>query len=120
MTSLSVLLDTFGRQETGRPLGFDEHGVCQLDFRGGRRLAIEPDLHSSRAWIYSVLGPIPIGNPGMLFGKLLAANLFGHMTQDAWFAIDPDRGEIVLNRTFDTAQLDPVAFSPPWSSASWT
>jgi hypothetical protein len=107
---LSDLLDAFGRKHTGEPLKLDRHGVCQLDFRGGSRLAIEPEEGTSRAWIYADLARVPALDPGPLFGKLLAANLFGHLTDDAWFALDTERGEIVLNRTFDAGGLDPVQF----------
>jgi hypothetical protein len=107
---LSDLLDAFGRKHTGEPLKLDRHGVCQLDFRGGHRLAIEPEEGTSRAWIYADLARVPALDPGPLFGKLLAANLFGHLTDDAWFALDIERGEIVLNRTFDAGGLDPVQF----------
>jgi hypothetical protein len=113
---LSDLLEAFGRKHTGEPLRLDRHGVCQLDFRGGRRLAIEPEEGTSRAWIYADLARVPALDPGPLFGKLLAANLFGHLTDDAWFALDTERSEFVLNRTFDAGQLDPVSFDAMVSS----
>ena len=108
--TLDDLLAAFGERRTGKPFALDRHGVCQIDFRGGRRVAVEPDPETDRVYLYGRVAGLPSRNHAVVYGKLLLANLHGHYTDDAWFALDAAAEEIVLNRTFRLAHLDPEVF----------
>jgi hypothetical protein len=108
--TLADLLAALGERRTGKPFALDANGVCQIDFRGGRRIAIEPDPEGDRAYLYGRVAGLPARNHAVVYGKLLLANLHGHYTDDAWFALDAEAEEIVLNRTLWPARLDPDAF----------
>jgi hypothetical protein len=108
---LSDLLTAFGEAQAGRPFALDRNGVCRLGFHKGRELVVEPVEGSDKVHLYAALAPLPARNSATVYGKLLAANLFGEATGDAWFAIDPATEEIVLNRSFTTTHLDEEAFT---------
>jgi hypothetical protein len=108
--TLGELLTRFGDKHTGRPFALDDNGVCQIAFHEGRALGIEPVGRGDRAFIYSAIAPLPGRDAANVYGKLLAANLFGDATNEACFAIDPATEEILLHRAFETNHMDLEAF----------
>lgn len=104
--SIDDLLAEFGNRQTGQPLGLDGNGICRIGFRDGDFLDIEPVPGSDGVLVYAPLAPLPERNADVVYGKLLAANLFGEATGGAWFAIDPGTEEILLNRRLDLGDLD--------------
>jgi hypothetical protein len=108
--SIDDLLAEFGRRQTGKPLALDANGICRIGFRGDDFLDIEPVPGSDHALVYAPLAPLPERNAGNVYGKLLAANLFGEATGGAWFAIDPGTEEILLNRRLVLPDLDADRF----------
>lgn len=108
--SIDELLADFGRRQTGKPLALDANGICRIGFRGDAFLDVEPVPGSDHVLVYAPLAPLPERNAGNVYGKLLAANLFGEATGGAWFAIDPGTEEILLNRRLVLTELDADRF----------
>ncbi|HET6469930.1 MAG TPA: type III secretion system chaperone [Geminicoccaceae bacterium] len=65
---------------------------------------------SDRVYLYGRVAALPARHHTIVYGKLLMANLHGHYTDDAWFALDAEAEEIVLNRTLRLGQLDASGF----------
>jgi hypothetical protein len=111
MATIDELLAGFGEAVLGRPLAVAVgSGICELGFYGTRRLTLEPEPGSDKVHLYSALARLPAREAETVYGKLLTANLYGKGTGEAWFAIDPMREAIVLNRVLDTRHLDVDAF----------
>lgn len=108
--TLTELLSRFGEKHTGRPFALDDNGVCQIAFHEGRALGVEPVGSDDRAFIYSAIAALPEHDAANVYGKLLAANLFGDATDGACFAIDPATEEILLHRAVETSHMDLEAF----------
>jgi hypothetical protein len=108
--SIDELLAEFGRRQTGKPLALDGNGICRIGFRDDDFLDIEPVPGSDHVLVYAPLAPLPERNAGNVYGKLLAANLFGEATGAAWFAIDPGTEEILLNHRLVLPDFDADRF----------
>src|SRR5690242_118522 len=110
--TLAELLAAFGEAQAGRAFGLDRSGVCRLGFHEGCELVLEPVEGSDRVHLYAPMAPLPTPrHAGNVYGKLLAANLFGEATGGASFAVDPSGEEVVLNRSFETTHMDAAAFA---------
>jgi Tir chaperone family protein CesT len=110
MATLGELLVAFGEATVGQPLTLDRNGVCELAFHEGRRLTLEPEPGSDKVHLYSAVAPLPARDAANVYGKLLTANLFGSGTGEAWFAVDPTREMVVLNRILSTTHMDALEF----------
>jgi hypothetical protein len=110
MATIDELLAGFGEATVGEKLAIDPRGVCELGFHGTRRLTLEPEPGSDKVHLYGTIARLPGQNAETVYGKLLTANLYGKGADEAYFAVDPMRESIVLNRVLTTGHLDVEAF----------
>lgn len=86
------------------PIGFNEYGLCRLQFDDGLTVDLESADGGETLHICGSLGDLP--NSPQVCQTLLHANFLGEGTGGAAFALDRTSGELVLHRTLAAAQLD--------------
>ncbi len=102
--------------ELGEALGlgkleFNDDGLCRLVFDGKLTVDIELAPDGEGCFFYSTICTAPSESEADLYAALLEANLFGGATGKAVFALDSNRGEILLWREIEGEQTDFQSFS---------
>ena len=108
---LNDLLKEFGQQSGLGNLALDENNACRLIFDDKLNVDVEMLPDGERFFIHAFVCAAPDKDDGKLLSELLAANLFGHATGGAVFALDKNQGDILLFKAFETEQTDYQAFS---------
>lgn len=108
---LSELLQSLGKTLLLHDLQLNSQGVCQLIFEDRIEIHIEQAPAEEAAHLYAVLGKIPDEAKEPLYSRLLEAQLFFREVGDGCaFALDPEAGDILLNKRLVTTHLTEESF----------
>jgi hypothetical protein len=103
------LLKELGRR-MGVPLELDRNRACRLVFDERWTIDIEaPAERPGTAFVYAVVGAVPVPADAAFYRGLLEANLFGRETEGATLCVDALRGEILLQRILAVGATDLAA-----------
>ncbi|MBF0202342.1 MAG: type III secretion system chaperone [Desulfamplus sp.] len=91
-------------------LALDEHNICRLIFDGKITIDMEPDAHGKALFLYTTITACPEENQAPFLAKLLGANAFGRDTGNAFFCLDPDDGDVMLQEKFHLDELTYESF----------
>lgn len=87
-------------------LALDDRGLCRLVFDQHLIVDLEADPDGHTVHLHGIVAPLPPEGREALYEQLLDANLADSSTGGAHFALDRQRGEILLERALDMDRHD--------------